>query len=153
MTTVQSLPFIENGSVIDHIPNGRGMRLVNLLKLEQHSFRVSIGLHLPSPSLNLKDIIKIEGWHITPEDANKIAIIAPEATVSHVTDSFVEKKFQVTLPDTITKIVVCPNSNCITNSEFCNTIFSTKAIRGQVLLKCHHCQTLSKHEEILSYNL
>ena len=129
------------------------MRLVNLLQLERHNSRVSIGLQLPSPSLGQKDMIKVEGWHISPEEANHIAMIAPDATISHISEYVVEHKFRVVLPETIESVVVCPNSNCITNSEYCTTLFSTKAIRGQVLLQCHHCQSLWKHEEIHSYNL
>lgn len=148
MSTTQSLPFIENGSVIDHIPDGRAWRMVEILGLETHPFRVSIGLHLPSSSMGKKDMVKIEGWHITAAQANTIAVLAPDATITHITDYVIEQKFQVCLPDVMENVIVCPNLECITNHDPCSTKFYTHVMRGGTLLQCHHCQTLFKQDEI-----
>ena len=147
-----SLNLIEYGSVIDHIPDRHALKVVRLLNLDRYDNRVSIGLHLPSPTVGRKEMIKIEGWQLNPEEANAVAILAPDATISLVKDFVVERKFQVSPPDNITRILTCPNADCITNFEECETRFSVNQMRKTILLQCHYCQREYQQAEITSYN-
>lgn len=148
----QSLSYIKFGSVIDHIPDGQALKLLHLLGLEAYSRQISIGLHMYSPSLGRKDMIKIEGKQLSPEEANKVAILAPEATISLIADYDIQRKFPVSLPDMIERVLACPNPQCITNSEPCSTKFTVRQLRSKVLMHCHHCRRLFAQDEIKRYN-
>lgn len=148
----RSLSFIKYGSVIDHIQDRHALKLVDLLNLDTYDNRVSIGLHLPSPTMGFKDMIKIEGWQLNPEEANRVAVLSPDATISLVNQYEVEKKFNVSLPDTIHSVLTCPNPHCITNHEQCTTAFAVRQLRTKVLLQCHHCRGLYSQNEIKRFN-
>ncbi|MCB1149422.1 MAG: aspartate carbamoyltransferase regulatory subunit, partial [Chlamydiia bacterium] len=57
LTSAQAtaLTAIENGTVLDHIPPGEGMRLVRLLQLDSKEAKVLIGLNLASTAMGTKD--------------------------------------------------------------------------------------------------
>lgn len=72
---------IKRGTVIDHIPAQVGFKLLTLFKLTATDQRITIGLNLPSNHLGRKDLIKIESIFLTEQQANQLAIYAPQATV------------------------------------------------------------------------
>ena len=73
---------IEDGTVIDHIQAGRAMKIISILKLASHKNTVTVGLNFGSDHLGRKDIIKVEDRELTPEEANRVAIFAPKATIN-----------------------------------------------------------------------
>lgn len=141
-----SVAAIENGTVIDHIPAGQGMRIVRLLRLADQKNRVTLGLNLPSKSLGYKDLIKVDGREISEEEANQIALFAPKATLNIIRNYQIEKKFLVTFPDSISKIILCPNQKCITNHEPATPKFQVNRYGRKVLLQCHYCQIGFDHD-------
>jgi aspartate carbamoyltransferase regulatory subunit len=143
--------LIEEGTVIDHIPAGRGLQISALLGLDRHTSRVTIGLNLVSRRLGKKDLIKVEQLELTPDEANQIALLAPRATINIVQEHRVARKFQVTTPEVIERIIVCPNRRCITNCEPVATRFQVKRWQGETWLRCHYCEKRSMQSEIEAY--
>ncbi len=141
-----SVAAIENGTVIDHIDAVQGTRIVRLLKLAEHKNQVTLGLNLPSKSLGYKDIIKVEGREISAEEANQIALFAPKATINIIRNYKIEKKFTVSLPETITGILSCPNQRCITNHEQMTTHFRVVRFGPKVTLQCDFCEKGFAHD-------
>lgn len=137
---------IERGTVIDHIVAGQGIRIIRLLQLADLKKQVTLGLNFPSKSLNLKDLIKITGKEITEEEASRIAIFAPQATINVVRNYEVIRKFQVELPKTIEKVIRCPNLYCITNHEPMSTSFFVKQFGHHVELECRYCEKSFSHD-------
>lgn len=137
-----SVAAIGSGTVIDHIPAGEGMRIVRLLQLAGHGNQVTLGLNLPSKTLGSKDLIKVEGREINEEEANRIAVFAPRATLNVIRDFNLYKKFKVELPEKIEKVLDCPNGRCITNHEEMETRF----LIGRGALSCFYCEKSFKHE-------
>ena len=140
---------INNGTVIDHIQAGCGIKIVKMLNLCSYNKPVSLGLNLPSKSLELKDLIKIEGRKLTPEEANKVAIFSPHATINIIEDYNVATKFKVTVPDLLENVITCTNSHCISNHVQAPHIL--KVIRRQrdtIRLECHYCRKSFTQEEI-----
>src|SRR5262249_17956055 len=146
MKKTLSVAAIENGTVIDHIPAGQGMRIVRLLKLAGHKKKVTLGLNLPSQSLSYKDIIKVEEREISPDEANQIAIFAPKATINIIRNFQIENKFTVTMPEMLAKILPCPNQRCITNHETMDTRFRINNFGKKVMLECHYCEKSFAHD-------
>ena len=142
---------LKEGSVIDHIPSSLGIRIIELLMLDDYQKPVVVGKNLKSPRMGLKDLIKIEGLFLSEDDAHKLALFAPKATISIIKNYQVEKKIKATLPQTIEKILVCPNAKCITRQESVKTKFLTKQHKENIYLNCHFCQKDFLIEEVKEY--
>lgn len=85
---------IENGTVIDHVPAGKTLEVLEALKITgEDGAVISLVMNVPSEKMGKKDIIRIEDKQLNPDDVKrKIAKLAPKATVNWVKDSEVVKK-------------------------------------------------------------
>ena len=140
-TKTFAVAAIRNGTVIDHIDAGHALKIVKILKLASQKKRVTLGLNLPSDTLGYKDIIKVEDRELTPDEANQVAILAPNASINIIHDYEVSNKFKVTMPRSIEKVIFCPNPRCISNHE--NTKSSLKVlqrVKNEIALECHYCK-------------
>ncbi|MFN0064958.1 MAG: aspartate carbamoyltransferase regulatory subunit [Chlamydiales bacterium] len=141
-----SVAAIENGSVIDHIKAGQGIRIIELLLLAQHHDKVTLGINLPSKSMVYKDLIKVEEREISKEEVNQIAMFAPQATIAIIRDFKVVEKYNVEMPQQIERWLKCPNNNCISNHEPLDTKFSVHVNSGYIELECYYCNRSFSHE-------
>ncbi len=74
-----------------------------------------------------------------PKELNKIALIAPDATINIIRNYNVAEKHTVTLPERAVGILQCGNPNCITNSrEPVESIFLVRS-RDPLVLRCQYC--------------
>jgi aspartate carbamoyltransferase regulatory subunit len=130
---------IQHGSVIDHIPAKQGVKILSFFKLTQTSEKITIGLNLPTKSGIAKDLIKVENTFISDDQANQLALFAPNATINQIKDFKVVNKFQVQLPGAFIGVLSCPNSNCISHNEPVKTKFYVNN-NLDLKLKCHYCE-------------
>ncbi len=137
---------IRNGTVIDHIPAGMVLRVLNILSPRESDVAM-IGMNFGSKAMGKKDIIKIEGRELTAEEVNSIALIAPTAKVNIIREFKVAKKGKVEIPKTIEGLMRCPNPNCITNSEPITTRFSVLK-QEPVTLCCSYCERVYHSREM-----
>lgn len=137
---------IKNGTVIDHIPAQVGIKVLKLFDMHNSNQRVTIGLNLPSSALGNKDLLKIENIFINEEQASKLALYAPNATVNQIEDYQVVKKLALLLPETINDVFECPNSNCITHNEPVASNFSVLEKKAEVRLRCKYCEKVFSRE-------
>src|SRR3990170_3367633 len=73
---------IKDGTVIDHIDQGRGLRVLEALEIDGREGNViTIALNVPSGKSKKKDIIKVENRYLEDDDTNKLAVIAPNSTI------------------------------------------------------------------------
>lgn len=144
---------IKEGTVIDHIRAGKALKIIEILKLDSNNKIVTLGLNFPSKALRKKDIIKVEKKELTPEEANRVAILAPQATINIIKDFKVIKKFKVHIPPLVEKLLVCPNPKCISNHENMDTCFSVINQKQLVKVKCKYCEKIFDQTEIKSYNI
>lgn len=111
------IPLIKNGTVIDHIKAGNAVKVLHILGIPKTSSSiVSVAMNVRS-RLGKKDIVKVENREIDPNEINKIALIAPKATINIIREYEVAKKYRVKLPDEIIGIVRCSNPTCVSNSS------------------------------------
>ncbi len=139
---------IENGTVIDHIYSEATFEVANLLEVAEEDNMVLVGMNLESGHLNHKGLIKIENRKLTPDEVNKIALIAPQATVNIITDYRVSEKFEVELPDNIDRIVKCFNPRCVTNKQDMDTSFDVLHTDPPGL-RCTYCERVMRGTDIL----
>ena len=113
------IPPIRNGTVIDHITDGQSLNVLKILGVNENNIdsSISIGIHVSTNKAGMKwkDIVKLEDMELDPITVSKIALIAPQATISIIRDYYVAEKFAVKLPESIVGLVRCSNPNCITN--------------------------------------
>lgn len=155
MNTIETIPVaaIENGTVIDHIEAGKAALL---LQLFQHTFlhkNVAMGMNLPSKKIKTKDLIKIADWEISDEEAEKIAILAPHATINIIKGYKPVRKSSPHLPEEILGLLICPNPTCISNHEESTRRFLVQHERNKVFLCCHYCERVYLQNEIKRYVL
>lgn len=140
---------IENGTVIDHIPANKVFEVVKILDLEHSKNSVYFGTNLDSKKYGKKGIIKISDKFFEPEVVNKIALVAPTASLIEIKDFEVISKHSIQIPDHIDSIVKCFNPNCVTNKESVPTKFKVmKDECGKVNLRCHYCEKYTKEDNI-----
>ena len=132
------IPPIIEGIVIDHIPAGKALEVAKILQVNNNL--VTIGLNLSSSKMKFKDCIKIEGRSLSNYELNKIAIVAPNATVSMIHESKVDDKFKVKLPKELKNTIKCGNPNCITRIQNVETRFNVDEINSISYFKCFFCE-------------
>ena len=141
---------IENGTVIDHIPCGLGLKVLEILKIDKdYNARVALVMNVTSRKMAKKDIVKIEGKQIDDKTANKIALIAPNATMNIIKNSEVSEKNQVKLPNELIGVFKCPNPQCVTNMEQIETIFRLEKTEPTRKLRCGFCEMVFEAKELL----
>lgn len=140
---------IHNGTVIDHIPAGQGIKILQLFGLAQTHEKITVGLNLPSRALGAKDIIKVENTRLSAAQANQLALFAPQATVNLIEDFEVVEKLQLHLPEKVEGVFSCPNSNCISHNEPVASKFRVRAVDGQVRFRCRYCEK-SFHRDMMA---
>ncbi|MEI6122726.1 MAG: aspartate carbamoyltransferase regulatory subunit [Bacteroidota bacterium] len=139
---------IENGTVIDHIPTQSVFQVIHILNLDHSDNQILFGTNLDSSKYGKKGIIKVSNKYFKPVEINKIALVAPTATLIIIKDFNVTEKKKVEIPDTIEKFVQCVNPNCITNSEEVPTKF--KVIdKVHSKLKCIYCEKITEKKNMM----
>ncbi len=109
---------IRNGTVIDHIDSGKALDVLKILNIDETvKSTVSVIMHVQSAKNEYKDIVKVEDKELNPKQLQKIALIAPHATINIIRDYEVVKKSAVKAPERVVGIVRCANPNCITNAR------------------------------------
>ncbi len=110
---------------------------------------VTVAINIPSKILKVKDIVKVEGRKIASAEVDKIALLAPHATINIIRSYRVVEKQRVKLPKVIRGIVKCANPACISNSD--EPVQSTFYVEREepLRLKCHYCGYVMEKQDVL----
>ncbi len=141
---------IQAGTVIDHITSGYALAVLQILGITgQEGDVISIAMNVRSKVLGKKDVIKVEGRELTTDEINRIALVAPNATINIIRKYRIHKKTRITVPNEIIGIVRCANPSCITNNE--RGIRSNFEVvdRTPVTLRCTYCKRITGHDHII----
>jgi len=140
---------IRDGTVIDHITAGYALEVLKILGIKNRvSYIVSVAMNVSSKSLGLKDMVKIEGRELKSKEVDKIALLAPRASINIIRNFRVVDKQLVKLPKIIKEIITCINPACISNSnEPIKPTFKVE-IKDALRLKCHYCGYIIEKQDI-----
>ena len=108
---------IKDGTVIDHITPGHALKVLHVLKIPETTSSVVSILMNVNGKKGKKDIVKIENRELDPKELDKIALIAPKATINIIRDYDVVKKHIVELPNEVVGLTKCSNPTCISNAR------------------------------------
>ncbi|MFH1210069.1 MAG: aspartate carbamoyltransferase regulatory subunit [archaeon] len=139
---------IKEGFVIDHIEAGKGKEVLNILNLDNKENPYTLGVRYDSKKLERKDVLKIENLDLGEHELNKVALIAPNATINKISNYNVISKKKVELPNVIENTVICFNPNCITRHEDVKTRFYV-VTKSPLILRCHYCEKSSSKIELI----
>jgi len=134
------IPRIKDGTVIDHITAGNAIKVLHILGIPKTSSAVvSVAMNVKS-MMGKKDIVKVENRELNPSEVDKIALIAPRATINIIRDYEVAKKHRVKLGTEVIGLVKCSNPTCISNSN--EPVKSRFIIMNQdpIRIKCYYCE-------------
>jgi len=138
---------LQKGTVIDHIPSEKTMKIVDLLGLTNSNEKVTVAFNIESKRNGKKGIIKIADRYLTSEELEKIAILSEEATVNIIDNFKVIEKKEMLLPNVLLNIIECPNNKCISNVEKINSKFE---VEENDKLRCFYCErTIDKKEAVI----
>ncbi len=134
-----TIDSIQNGVVIDHITAGQGMKLYELLHLDDLDVSVALIKNVTSRKMGKKDIIKIDAD--IPVDLDIIGFADPSATVSFIKDGKLVDKHKIELPKRLVNVIKCKNPRCISSTEQeLDQIFNlTDKEHG--IYRCAYCET------------
>jgi aspartate carbamoyltransferase regulatory subunit len=125
---------IRNGTVIDHITGGEALNVLRIIGITGATTEsISVATNVKSGKMAKKDIVKIENRELLKEEVDRIALIAPKASINIIRNYEVYEKKGVEIPPVIVGVVRCPNPGCISNT---NEPIDTKF---EVLGKGLHC--------------
>ena len=130
---------LTNGTVIDHIPPGKGIVVYSLLGGAGNGGESVLLTNAKSARLGRKDMVKMEDVFVDEKSSDIISLIAPDATINTIRGGKLAEKHQVKMPKQVTGYLKCLNPNCVTNAdrEPLKTSFS---VTGNPLrLKCDYC--------------
>ena len=139
---------LENGTVLDHIPAENVYKALDLLNLKGIENQITIGINLASKAQGKKGIIKIEDKFFEDDELNKLALIAPDATVNIIRDFKVVEKKKLEMPAEVIGIARCRNPKCVTNHQPIKTRFATIKNGNEISLLCHFCEKVSEIKSI-----
>lgn len=142
---------IKDGTVIDHIPAGRALAVLRILGITgKEGLRVALVMNVESEKLGRKDIVKIEGRELTPDEVDVISAVAPTATINIVKDYEVVKKYKVRPPRAIKGKFKCRNPNCITNQHRENVTTSFILVKSDPpTFACEYCGRYHTLDELV----
>lgn len=136
---------LARGTVLDHLRAGTALRAFRILQIPPGT-TVAIGVNLASRRLGRKDIIKIEDYELTPDQAAKVSLLSPDATLSIIRDYAVARKQHLALPASFRGLLKCVNPACIVHQEKVPGAFTVER-RDPFLVRCDYCERSFTEEQ------
>ena len=151
MSEMRRVTAIRNGTVVDHIPSGYAMQVIRILRINtDRATPVSLVMNVPSDKLGRKDVLKIEDRELDQEDVDRLALIAPAASIAIIRNHAVAEKMRVELGDDLVNIAKCSFPNCITMNKREPLPQRMKVVSREPLeVRCYYCGRGQEIDELI----
>ena len=151
MTEMRRVTAIRNGTVVDHIPAGHALQVIQMLRINMtRTTPVSLVMNVPSDKLGRKDVLKVEDRELNQEELDRLALIAPTASIAIIRNHAVAEKLKVELADDLINIASCSFSNCITKNAREPLPQRLRVIsRDPLEVRCYYCGRDQNLEELI----
>jgi len=126
---------MKNGLVIDHITAGRGLKVLEHLRIDVTKERVALIMNTESKKHGRKDIIKLE--NMMDVDFTVLGIVDRHVTVNVIENGKRLAKHKMTLPQKVTDVIKCKNPRCVTSIEDEPHVFHLMDDEGKY--RCEYC--------------
>ena len=153
MSEMRRVTAICNGTAIDHIPSGHALQVLKMLRFDVgRSNPISLVMNVPSGKMGRKDVLKIEDRELNQEELDRLALIAPKASVAIIRNYHVAEKRTIELGTELINIVRCSFSNCITKNPREPLSHKLKIISAEPMkIRCFYCGKNQNIDEIVDY--
>ena len=150
--SMRRVTAIRNGTVIDHIPCGQSLTVLEMLGVTgSTSVPISLVMNVPSKKMGSKYIIKVEDRELTQGELNRLALVAPDAHVAIIRAYSVAEKLTINLGEEVVNVVKCAMSNCITSNLREPLPHRLKVVSQDPLeLRCHYCGRPQELNELVN---
>ena len=137
-----SIHSIKDGSGLDQLKAGHGIKIFNYLGLDKADYRVALIMNVESKKLTRKDIIKIE--NVLDIDYTVLGFIDPNITIDVIENEKIVRKTNLKLPERIVDVVKCKNPRCVTSIEthVPHVFYLVDEAKGQY--RCEYCDEVNK---------
>ena len=151
MTEMRRVTAIRNGTVVDHIPAGHALQVIQMLRINMtRTTPVSLVMNVPSDKLGRKDVLKVEDRELNQEELDRLALIAPTASIAIIRNHAVAAKLKIELADDLINIASCSFSNCITKNAREPLPQRLRVIsRDPLEVRCYYCGRDQDLEELI----
>jgi aspartate carbamoyltransferase regulatory subunit len=143
---------IPDGSVIDHIAAGKALSVLRLLgDPQENGFTIAMVMNVGSSKMGRKDIVKVEGMEISQEQVQRLALIAPRASVNIVRSYRVVAKRNALPPRTLRGILSCTATTGVSvrEKDSAPSIFFLSG-KSPLRYRCKYCGRELAEKEISS---
>ncbi|MBN1337248.1 MAG: aspartate carbamoyltransferase regulatory subunit [Deltaproteobacteria bacterium] len=144
------IPKIENGIVIDHIPAGLGVRVLEVLRAWPglSGEILTLGCNLQSTRMGCKDMIKLWMPDLPTRLVEHICLVSPGATVKRIEGYHVAHRYVAVSPAEIRGLARCRNPACVTNHErdACTRFVATDETHRR--FRCVFCERVFALEDL-----
>jgi aspartate carbamoyltransferase regulatory subunit len=137
---------IKNGTVLDHLPVGTALKILEILQLSKPEKAVTIAINTESKKMGRKDLVFLEGKELKKSEIEKIGLLARGATMNLIKASEVKSKTAIELPEKAIGIIKCMNPKCISPIEGLETKFFI--LQKPLRAKCFYCEKTMGEKEI-----
>ncbi len=141
-----SINSIKKGIVLDHIKPGFGMKIYELLKLNEADYTVALIMNAVSKKLERKDMIKIENE--IDLDFTILGYLDPNITVNVIDNEKIVKKIELSLPKEVEGVIHCKNPRCITSVEREIPHRFVLVDPEKNVYKCKYCDHVYNQEQV-----
>jgi len=132
---------IPDGTVIDHVTAGKALSVLRLLGgPESKGATIALVMNVQSSKMGKKDILKVEGVELSDEQIQRLALIAPRASVNIVRSYKVVAKRRAVPPRTLRGVLSCTATTCVSvrEKDSAPAIFFLSG-RSPLRYKCKYC--------------
>jgi aspartate carbamoyltransferase regulatory subunit len=127
---------ITNGTVLDHLPVGSAMKIIELLK--DSKAIMSVAINVDSTKNGKKDLIYIHDYELRKNEIEKIGLVASGGTINTIKNNAIVSKSTISIPTSVHGALTCLNEKCITNNEPIITKFTIR--ENPMRAKCFYCE-------------
>ena len=111
---------------------------------------VSLVMNVPSDKLGRKDVLKVEDRELNQEQLDRLALIAPAASIAIIRNHAVAEKLKVELAEDLVNVASCSFSNCITKNAREPLPQRLRVINQDPLeVRCYYCGRGQDLEELI----
>ena len=146
-----------DGVVIDHLPPDTIPTLLSMLQLNTP---YAVGSYCETGKEYLaqygyrKGILKISDRDLTPDELNKVALVAPNATITWIKGGkkdMARPKSKVEIPDIVEGVGMCEDSKCVSRPEKNEGVLPRfRKVDGlDGLVECYYCDTVSRTRSLI----
>jgi aspartate carbamoyltransferase regulatory subunit len=133
------VPAAVDGIIIDHIPAGGALRLLDYLGIDPTEEQVTLVMNTASGRYGTKDIVILE--NIFSVRGEVVALVAPKAAIDVVKNGVIVSKTEPEPARLLEGVGHCWNQECVTNCERDVAPRFYLVDEKKVLYRCAYCDS------------